>query len=99
MVERKENKCLDALVDTLNIYFPQSIYSINTYKEDAICIVKENGKWCVYYGMRNEKDQMEIYINVVEACERMIYRISKSKEELDDIKNTFYDMLLEDKIA
>ncbi len=90
MSEVKDDKYLNHLENTLSLFFPQSVYSINVYREDAICIEKDGEKWCVYYGMKNTKDQPELFSDITRACERVIYRLSSSMDMYELIKDTFF---------
>lgn len=100
MVEEKEVVCQRALEKALSEEFPKSNYSVNGYKEEAICLQKQRDSvWIVYVGIRNNKEECEKYDNVVEACLGMIRKICCGNDLTKDLSNSFLNMIVTDQIA
>lgn len=55
-------------------------YSLNGYKEEAVCIEKKNNKWLVYDGERGRQHNIEQYRDFEVAGYRLINRLSDSDE-------------------
>jgi len=91
VLQEYNDNCLEALRSTLEKYFSKNVYGINVFKEDAICIENVYGHWCVYYGMRGQKDQPELLNNVVSAGDRLLYRISTDGDEYNEMREYFHE--------
>lgn len=68
---------------------PRTLYSLDGYAEDRVCLEKKPGEWCVYTGIRGRMCEEESYDSVVEACQRMIEKITDDYEEEQSMKLSF----------
>lgn len=67
------------LVNALNKgHINAASYSLDGYREEAVCIEKEKNKWLVYDGERGQKHNLEQYKDFEVAGYRLINRISDS---------------------
>ncbi len=100
MVREKEVTCEMALESVLAKEFPVSDYAVGDYKEDAICLQKEQGKWGVYNGFRNTNDNLVLHRNIVDACIDMMKRLSAGNSLLlQNLEDTFFGLIVTDRIA
>ena len=67
MVEKKELKCIDALREVLSQNVNPGFYSLNGYKEEAVCLQRSDDGWEVYLGERNNRYNLAKFDTVVEA--------------------------------
>lgn len=94
MAER-EIVCLTALESVLNKEFPSRCYALGKYSEDAVCLEQTgSSKWDVYYGLRNTKDQLATFNNVVSACLELIHKLCDNDETEAILGNAFLDQII-----
>ncbi len=53
----------------------EDYYSIGIYGEEALCIVYENDRWCIFEGERGNRYAVEFFNDEAEACLRFVERI------------------------
>lgn len=78
---------LDRVIEAHQI--PGNLYSLDGYAEDRVCLEKKDGKWLVYTGTRGRMCEKEAYNSVMDACNRMIEKITDDYEEEKDVKLSF----------
>ena len=54
---------------------PKHYYSIGKYGEEALCILFDNEKWCVFEGERGKRFNLHTFKNELDACNYFIERI------------------------
>lgn len=76
-----EEKCIDVLSTLLTENIPVSHFAIGHSMDSAVCILKENGFWHVFYGDRNDRAEEAVYASVFSACIDMIHRLAYPENE------------------
>lgn len=95
MVREQEMICTEALKETLANEFPVSNYSLNGYKEDAVCLQREGENWIVYVGYRSKKDDLKSYTNIVEACLEVIRSITGGNATIiSSLSDSFFSKIV-----
>ena len=89
---------LDALTSTLDHFeVPHSFYSILREREDSVCLICDEDGWKVFTSERGMKMELQLYSSVEEACDRLIYTMSEDREEENEMKQYFHNLLNIDK--
>lgn len=80
---------LRTVLDSFDI--PKVYYSLNGYREDAVCIEYDADKhsWIIYNGERGEKYNIEYFSDIEEVCKEMICRLSKTEIDKDKMQWLF----------
>ena len=99
MVEKKELKCIDALREVLSQNVNPGFYSLNGYKEEALCLQRSDDGWEVYLGERNNRYNLAKFDTVVEACLNLLYLVCPDRTENINLKNAFFNLLIETDVA
>ncbi len=100
MVREQEALCREALRETIANEYPISNYSLNGYKEDAVCLQQDGDVWVVYVGYRNKKDGLKSYSNIVEACLEVIRSITGGNmEKVNSLIDIFFSKIVTTKTA
>jgi len=99
MVREQVDVCKKALQDTLSNEYSSTNYSLDGYREDAVCLQECDGKWLVYVGYRNQKDDMKEFPNIVEACLEMIRLLTGGDAAQNTISNAFFSKIVARKTA
>ena len=61
-------------------HIDEACYSLDGYKEEAVCIEKQKNVWLVYDGERGQQHNLEQYRDFEVAGYRLISRLSDSSE-------------------
>ena len=99
MVKEKELNCLQTISDVLSENVNPNYYSLNGYKEEAVCIEKGKDYWQVFSAERNNRFDVASFDTVVEACLCLIHRVCPKREEGLLLKNEFLDRIVSTRIA
>ena len=100
MVKNKEMICQNALEDVLMTEFSKTMFSLDGYDEDAVCLKKDNDYWEVYIGNRGQKNERMVFDNIVDACLGVIQLLTPFNEPLRArLNNMFVSAVIPDKIA
>lgn len=95
-LQLKNINCILALKVTLEKTIPIERYSIREYKEEAICIDKDDDKWIVYDGERGLKHNCKVFKRAEFACHELIYRVSRTTVEKKKVLKVFNKALKEE---
>ncbi len=85
-----EKVYLEKLNNTLKKHFAEAHYSFSK-RHDAVCLIKEDGNWKVFYSERGADFNVSYHDNIMEACIEMIRRLAEKDEE-SDIINEFLEI-------
>lgn len=100
MVRNKEIICQVALEDVLTTEFSKTMFSLDGYDEDAVCLKKVNDNWEVYIGNRGQKNERMVFDNIISACLGVIQLLTPFNEPLrSKLDNMFVSTVIPDKIA
>ena len=99
MVKEQVNVCKKALQDTLSHEYSSTNYSLDGYREDAVCLQESDGKWMVYVGYRNQKDDLKVFSNIVEASLEMIRILTGGDASQNTISSKFLSKIVAKEIA
>ncbi|MCR5503672.1 MAG: hypothetical protein K6F53_11760 [Lachnospiraceae bacterium] len=94
----KENKCLSELDAICRKHFGQDEYCLHGPKESAVCMEKRPDGWSVFENERNSRYDDSLFDNIVEAALDFLKRLCK-KEDYVQIKDSYLDAIIEQKIA
>ena len=83
MEKKEEILCKKALKDILTTEFSKTVFSLDGFDEDAVCLDKTNDYWEVYIGHRGQKDKRMVYDNIKDACLQVIRLLTPSNELLE----------------
>ena len=72
----KKLDTLNRLQEFLSAEYSSTMYSLDGYREDAVCLQEKNGIWEVYVGYRNHKDDLKRFSSLVDAGNEMIRLLS-----------------------
>ena len=78
-----------AIREVLTDKFNYTNYSLDGYREDAVCLEEKDGKWQVYVGYRNHKDDLKTFSSIVTAGMEMIRILSGGTNIQEEICNVF----------
>ena len=94
MVREQVEVCMKAIQETLSHEYSSASYSLDGYKEDAVCLQESDGKWIVYVGYRNQKDDLKEFPNIIEACLEMIKMLTGGDTTANTISSTFFSKIV-----
>lgn len=80
---------------------PQESYSLDGYKEDALCVESEDGKWYIYEATRGRKGNLHSFVKEKDACNYFLLRARQlkivTKEDGIPLPTLVKDLNLNDK--
>lgn len=79
--------CLREVLKSFDV--PEVYYSINEYRDDAVCIEHDESGWIIYNGERGEKYNKEHFNNITGACKAMICRLAETEIDKDTMQRLF----------
>lgn len=91
MDRQKEMNCIRELETILEQNVPRANFSLDGYKESAVCMSKTETGWEVYVAEKNEHFASKPFDNVLEAALNMIERLFVDGREF---KNLLLDAIL-----
>ena len=83
-LNREEILCLYALMSTREQGLIEDTYHFGDYREQRVCINKDNDLWKVYCCERGQKFDIETFDDCKKACIRVIWYCSYNKEEVEN---------------
>lgn len=99
MVREKELSCLQAVSDVLRENVNSHYYSLDGYKEEAVCIEKGENEWQVFSAERNNHFDEMRFDTLVEACLYLIHLVCPKREQGILLKNEFLNKIVTTRIA
>lgn len=85
---------LQALDNTLERFHTlKTRYSILDEKDEAFCLIYKDGDWMTFTSERGGKTSLMIYDNIEDACKKMMYYMSESKEEYEQMIYYFDNLM------
>ena len=93
-----EIKCIQSLKAVLNRHFSDRLFNFDRYKEWAICMQKDDGKWLVYQAEKGNHYDEEVCLSVLEACLHIIRKATCLESEIALLDEEFYKELLSQQI-
>lgn len=79
--------CLREVLNSFDV--PKVYYSINGYRDDAVCIEHDESGWIIYNGERGEKYNKEHFNDITGACKAMICRLAETEKDKDKMQRLF----------
>ena len=62
-------------LNKLNI--PRDSYSIDGVEGEALCLILDGGRWCVFYSEHGKRTEVEFFATENDACQSFLARITK----------------------
>ncbi len=69
-------------------------FSMDGYKEDAICIDKLSEGYLVYHAVEGKKYDRESCARLLNACYAVIPRVSNTLRQISQIRSSFVDNVI-----
>lgn len=56
---------------------PRDSYCLGCEKDEALCLVENYGRWCVYYSERGQQTEERSFDSEADACAAFLTRLRK----------------------
>lgn len=87
----KDSTYITTLKIILEKFIDKRLYSIYSFREEAFCLEEYGDNYIIYLGERGQKHNIEIYSDAIDACKKMISKLSESDEEENKILSAFME--------
>lgn len=70
-------KITDLKSELSKLHIPNDSYSIDDIEDESLCLILDEGVWCVFYSERGNRAEAEYFANKNDACGAFLARIKK----------------------